>query len=132
MFKFLLASERKDPEPRLRDFTDSLRNYPVLAVFYVAALSASSKVGSYQVIVGYTALLAIAALTLLCLSQTVLLFSLSFHHIARRRVSSIPRLLQPVLTALFAVGMAAVVLVVLELTNEIAAHDLTQWLFRQA
>ena len=130
MFNFLVAAELKASAPRLRDYMDNLRNYPVLAVFYLAAYSTMSKAGSYAGILGVVTLFVLGGLTLLCISQMALLFGLSIRQFSLQRESPLPMPLRLLLVSLFAASMASIVLCLLVATKQIVSTGLIQWHLR--
>ena len=130
MFDFLVSTELKTSAPRLRDYMNNLRNYPVLAVFYLAAYSAISTAGSYAAVLGVVALIVLGGLTVLCLSQMGLLFWLSMHQLVRQRESPLPLSLRLVLIGCFAASMIFIVVCLLVATKQIVSTGLIQWHLR--
>ena len=130
MVDFFVSTELKASPPRLRDYMDNLRNYPVLAIFYVAIHSASSAAGSYTVPLVVIALTVLGGLTLLCLAQMVLLLGLSMRQLAFQRKSSLPRPLRLVMAGCFAVSMVFIVVCLPVATKQIVSSGLIQWQLR--
>ncbi|HMN74899.1 MAG TPA: hypothetical protein PKC97_02455 [Burkholderiaceae bacterium] len=109
---------------------DNLSNYPVLAVFYLAAYSVTYKANSYALILGVIACIVLVGLTLLCLSQMVLLFGLSLRQFALQRMSPISTCLRLLLAGLFAASMAFMVVCLLVATQQIVSTGLIEWHLR--
>ncbi len=130
MFNFLVSTELKNSVPRLQDYMDNLSNYPVLAVFYLAAYSVTYKANSYALILGVIACIVLVGLTLLCLSQMVLLFGLSLRQFALQRMSPISTCLRLLLAGLFAASMAFMVVCLLVATQQIVSTGLIEWHLR--